>query len=586
MSGSRFVRFEITLKLIAPVLTKAAGTVGLGIDAAMLRDPNGRPAFHFTHIKGKLREAWDHLYQCCGAPDPALVSRWLGDDSNDADWAPKRGELSFEAYWVARDTAGAGAHRYRVRIDEDTGAADDGALQVIECPWPAGAEVAFDGSIYARVDSDDEKLLQDWLLRGLNAITALGANKGNGFGRLVRVEVTLHDASATPPQLPTTLSATDRVGIRICPLDPFCFASPAVGPRNHFNAQIKVPGGAIIAAIARRRDLEPARFPALVEQLDSLVATQAHPVVAGAGNRPIALPISVVTTSRGFRDIVDWSVPGTVDDEAPLFAVDWKDDVRDACLARLNPQAAVPEKLLLIRTAIDPDTKTSAEDQLFSMETVCPGDHDWLANLDLSGCTDPAQVLEELRVLFAEPLTHLGKTKARALVKVEPPYPFSQTTVRHDAGTLRLYLQSSTALLLDGFRAPASGGQQSLHQAYDEAWRELSAGALSLAHFFAAQQLVGGEHWWRRGGFSGTYRPLLLTCAGSVFVLDVHDPKQAATIVDDWCRRGLPQRRDIRGGGDWRRNPWIAQNGYGEVLVDPDLGPALAGTGASRGEPE
>jgi len=188
------IRFDVKLELIAPVLTKASGAMGLGIDAGMLRDPKGNLAFHFTHIKGKLREAWCELQGLTGQPHPDFMVRWLGSESKTGGFEPERGELSFDAYWRAEESKSTGKipPRYRVRIDPETGAAADGALLVTESPWPAGAPVTFTGSIRGRLTDQERDELLHWLRRGFNLIAAFGANKGHGFGRLKKATVQDH----------------------------------------------------------------------------------------------------------------------------------------------------------------------------------------------------------------------------------------------------------------------------------------------------------------------------------------------------------------------------------------------------------
>jgi len=402
-------------------------------------------------------------------------------------------------------------------------------------------------------------------------------------------------------ELPPELGSATRVGLRIRPLDPFCFAHLATGTQNHFVAETIIPCAALIAALARRCRAEPEdRFPALKDVIGfvkdpaaaggnapplKLVITEGRPVRKAANERTIAIPLTVVSLPKaGMRDVTHMRAPGTVGGEVPTFQVDWKDGDWWCAHARLNTDGAQPDKCLLIRTAIDPDTLTSAEGKLFSMETVVPDGCDWLANLDLGEVENPAAVLRELATLLTGPLTHLGKTKARAKVTIEAPFEPSVKSGPVQGDTVAIYLQTPAALLPDDFYAPSSGGMVELHTAYDRAWRTLSGGtngiggALSLSHFFAAQQLYGGAQWWNRCTPGGTYGPRLMTRTGSVFVLRIENPARATTLLTQWQRSGLPQLPDIRGGEDWRRNPWIRQKGYGEILVNPDIDAALGGT--------
>jgi len=97
---------------------------------------------------------------------------------------------------------------------------------------------------------------------------------------------------------------------------------------------------------------------------------------------------------------------------------------------------------------------------------------------------------------------------------------------------------------------------------------------LVLRHFFARQELGGGVYWWNRfRDKKEPYRPVILTQPGSVFVLDLVEGKrdEAAGVLTGWRDHGLPQLAAAPGGADWRANPWLAENGYGEVAINPTL---------------
>jgi len=59
--SATLTRFKVDVTLVAPVLTMASGAIGMGLDAATLRDPMGRPALPGTLVKGNLRHAWEEL---------------------------------------------------------------------------------------------------------------------------------------------------------------------------------------------------------------------------------------------------------------------------------------------------------------------------------------------------------------------------------------------------------------------------------------------------------------------------------------------------------------------------------------------
>ena len=54
-------------------------------------------------------------------------------------------------------------------------------------------------------------------------------------------------------------------------------------------------------------------------------------------------------------------------------------------------------------------------------------------------------------------------------------------------------------------------------------------------------------------------------------MLKIIDAKNATGLLQGWQRYGLPQTPGAPGGENWRLNPWIRNNGYGEIAIDPAL---------------
>jgi hypothetical protein len=262
----------------------------------------------------------------------------------------------------------------------------------------------------------------------------------------------------------------------------------------------------------------------------------------------------------------------------PVFPIDWKESDRQLAIKHY-PQGPRVAKALTIRTAIDAESGTAADEQLFSMETVIPGDTDWGANLSLHHIRDTATrkaVIAELDALLQQaPLCNLGKTKALADASLEAPFPYSceeewNPQTLETGQSVRLYLQSPARLLSTGTALAGVNGEQALFDAYAQAWSALSRGSLALRHFRARQQLRGGHYWWRRYRVeqADSYHPEILTDSGSVFVLEVRDAALARPHLQRWRQLGLPQHDDGAGGDDWRHNPFIAANGYGEIAIN------------------
>ncbi|MCI5163950.1 MAG: hypothetical protein D3917_18425, partial [Candidatus Electrothrix sp. AX5] len=105
-----------------------------------------------------------------------------------------------------------------------------------------------------------------------------------------------------------------------------------------------------------------------------------------------------------------------------------------------------------------------------------------------------------------------------------------------------------------------------LFNAYDKNWFELSDESLRLVDFCAAQELLGGAYWHKRFNKPKPYNPEIFTKPGSVFVVEVVKPEIAQDKLEGWQLCGLPQLKGF--SEHWRENPWIRENGFGEIAVN------------------
>ncbi len=584
------IKVELTLK--SPILTNTSGAIDFGVDAAMRRDRQERPAFPGSLIKGNLRHAWMELNKITGIPSVEFIKKWLGAGSSDARETPETGKISFSEFWSDLKWP-KGKHTeklYRIAIDEITGAAATGALQVLDSPYNVGEEPVFTGHIDTFIESEEKTELERWIKKGLNFVPAIGALKTNGFGKILKADITSSLLSEQPRVFDQSLQSEIRLGLRIKPCRPFCFAKSRIGEGNHFETEHHIPGGAITAAIARRLGQAPGMWPMLVEYIDQLSFTHATPVKEGSNKRPVMLPLSLVEANGAFIDIAMENKADLINDEAPLFLIDWKGVQFKRVHAFLNQMpnqkrlAALPTHQE-IRTAINPETGSAKENQLFSREEVIPDGFDWLANLSLSRIDEGERqkVIEQLHDLLQQPLTHLSKTKASANATLERCHTY--TCAEEDIITDRvlIYLQSPARLLPTGFHCHGTNQGEQLKIAYNNAWKALSENSLSLSHLYAQQKLLGGGHWWKRfGQTSSDYHPELFTSEGSVFALKIEKREQALPLLEQWRLDGLPQLSDAPGGEHWKTNPWIAANGYGEIAINLRI-PRLEKEGATHG---
>ncbi|GMV31729.1 MAG: hypothetical protein AMXMBFR59_38540 [Rhodanobacteraceae bacterium] len=588
--------FRITLALTVrgPLLCKSNDRLGFGIDShSLLRpDDQGRPcaAIAGSHIKGQLRHALQQLLGYGAAPpglDASALRRWFGPpvppEGEPDDWEPQRAGLRFDPYWLAPPASEADRQHtlHRIRISEETGAVERGALMVIETPLASGEEAVFQGGIALTATPEEAENVSHWLGKAAAFISAVGALKGIGFGQVSAATATVRPVTHTIEPVDVPVQATLWLSFG---LDrPFCFARPGRGRGNHFESLPYVPGAAIKGALLAAATRLAGTGGQAGQDADTLLANAnrigfTHARVLGTdGARSAELPQSLVVANGAFFDLARFPEPALIDGVAPAFQIDWKHADEKAAIDRFAPAQHLDARLI-VRTAIDPDRGAARESALFAMRTLDPGPHRfgaWLHWHEESGAAPPAAVYAALQRLLPQSLNHLGKTKASATdVRCEPrPHPRACAS---DDGRWIVSLQSAAALLPDCPGLPFANGGEALHRHYAEAWHRLSDGALELAHFFARQEVVGGRYLWGRfwNKRGGTYRPQLLTQAGSVFVLSAPAARreQAATLLSRWMQTGLPTEQLLpKHACGWDRNPYQPQNGYGEIRVNDPL---------------
>lgn len=619
-------RFVVRITLRGPVISRGVATGRVGIDALTLRDPNGQPALPGSLIRGTLRESWQHF----GWGDQ--IDLWLGTNPRAArdpnkqqsDYRRPRSPLRFDTHWRAERRGNDQGFRHRIRVEPDTGAVSGGGLMLIESPFGPGEELTFSGGIELRwprsgpvaerldalAGSMDDKLaeLRRQLHKGLTWPAALGGLKGVGFGRLLRVEVgeasPLRTGQATLPDAVRAAGNSPRdlaIGLRIRPQGAFCFPEPGAKGTlgNRYRSGEIIPGAALKAALAGSWPKSGAWGKLRDTYLDPLRISPAVPVGRGGDLRPLAIPFSLAFVERAADACDPLDLARDPDaifryPRVPRLQPDWKTRHHQAA-RRLCGWDAAPRRGLEIHNAIDPDTGTVDFDTereaglLFSLETVAPDAHWWLANLKLPAVApaDRPALIDCLQDLLAQGLAPLGKTDMAAVVDaIEAPWALrgTGTSVLRD-GLAIVTLQSTALLLPPGIELPNANGDAALAAAYADSFSQLSGGsprrpkdgALELVRCFARQQLGGGRYWWNAfRDRERPYRPVLLTQPGSVFVLRPRPgrERQAEAILIRWRDHGLPPHPQAPGGiapGDWRTNLWLTENGYGEVAINAEL---------------
>lgn len=560
------IRIAVTLKLRGPILTHASGAGPLGVDAAAATLPDGRCYLPFSLVKGRLRQSWDEL----GLPD---AETWFG--RRLGGWKATRGRFRFSDF--VEDGAGdPAARRHRVRIDEQTGAADDGMLQTILSPFAPGKEVVFRGEIsyYARPGEDPNEIAGQ-IEQAFRWTTNIGAGRTYGFGRVLDVRVTAMEGPTDA--LPPLEGVEFDYGIAL--RDPLCLARRRIAG-NLFESDSVIPGAAVRGVAATT--LNDVLGRASSDVIDAAVSDPEWKTLATHFNRisishafpshdmhPIVPPLTLVRTSEGgIHDVALQEGPGLIGGEAPQFAVDWKHGAYETMKqqAPWNWPDVDARREIRVRTAIDRGARRAAESQLFAYETIRPDGITWRGRVSFAAVPeeDRAAVVEQFRRLFALEPAAWGKTKARGRLTLAPA-DARPAAIGEPPWVVTL---QTPALLCDPLRLDEQSDGDTLFDAYASAWHAMSNGSVRLIRFFAQQTLAGGYlvHRFRRGE---PYEPFVLTDPGSVFVLEpagAGGPEFIAGIAAG--RLPLPPWAVARYGDAWDRNPFLPIDGFGEVAVN------------------
>lgn len=652
--------WKLSIDIAAPLLTQSASYRRFGLDAIMARSAEDDALIiPGTLIAGKLKHAWTELSTIDPKPfDKALKALGEGcsntkdedererveqagsdparePDSDDAmrgHFAPRRKQLTFSDLRLdLEDTptlalpccAGEGTQRMqhtvtRIKIDEARGAAEEGALRVIEQLDASGKLRRFEGRAHLRTEASPGGIdhgareIEQAIRLGLDWVIQLGSGRSTGFGRIEKITLervkreraagTNSTETEASPALPCLIAKgveAQRIGLSLQFTELFCFAETQPA-ENLFVSTSEVPGAAIKGALALAwkrlvgKENEnivtgfDERRPQLSQHFDRVVFRFAFP--SRTGRRPVAPPLSVgmLKAPLGHAPIMDFALceqPTLVCGQAPAFAPDWKDSGK-VLTAFGHPDL---KRELRVRTAIEHKTQAAAEKKLFAYEMVAPGHGvQWLAEIVIP-CADTKPeakaVGEQLADLLAElddVLPGLGKTKAEAKVALTLPAPSSVASYPSRKDGIWVVALQTPALLVPPDVFKPGAGRDDLPAAFREYWQTNSEGALKLrsTQFFVQHRLAGGRYLWSRFQGKKPYRPWVLTEPGSVFVLEAERDCQetAERYLTQWSVEGLPlpawarkeyaSREGGEDGNDWRYNPFIPQNGYGEICLN------------------
>lgn len=597
------VTLKVTLTINGPVLTKSTSAGSFGIDAAFAKNENGDFILPRGLIKGKLWQSFTEQDDL-GIQANAGWQQLLGLPATN--YLPNRGQLDFTPF-VFNGSPPSTDPRYRIRMDEARGSADDGAYQVIETIAASGEQVDFSGTIrFYATDESSAQQINSILYRGLSFITNIGADKSTGFGELVKVHIeSTHREMLSSPIVNRGDSSNYALHLKLRPLSPFCIARHN-SKDNIFESDDIISGGVLKGCLAttwqafwggsgpissetRPQIADQPEYPELCRNFEKVRFTHAFPAADG-NTRPSVIPYSLVADDRGELSDVSSLVKAELghDGKASAFQVDWKYEF----WSKVRKQFGWinTKRILEVRNKHDRSRRKAEDENLFSYEMIDPEGHFWLGSVDFSRVPDSERsaTVDQFKHLITclTELRFLGKTKTRIAVETGNGL-FDDRFNSHLSGESFVVSLQTPALLCDPFALSPPSGETELRLAYESVWSDISGGTLKLVNFFAGQHLAGGNYLNKRFSNSRPYNPFLLTDAGSVFVLEgtglTHSGKSASQFIEDWHSHGLPLPPWAvdRYGPSWDVNPFIPENGYGEIDVNLDVLSKLAQGGSN-----
>lgn len=578
------IKLDICIE--APYLVHGNDAGRYGIDATLLTDHLGRPVLPGTLLAGRIVEVWHNLGQLLGDAKP---ENWFGTKGavQGARARLKVADLVLNSIkgqavnQLKADTAVS-----RIRQSRDTAAVEQGGLFLTEQIAQPGAELRFAGIWRTWAAEPEIATLLAQLKGALLLQTQLGAYRSVGFGRVRTVEV---QAQQSPVRSLQLVGGQERYRLALSSNEALCVGSRSKRG-NVFESSDVLSGGTILGTIATMLAAQHGQpnlsqiNTSLARNFSLLHCSHALPSKVGYG-RPSPLPQSLVSYDGQIYDAWQQAQAPVELNKAPAFQTDWK--AADFDKAQLSQCWGETLRYLRIRTDID-GNGVAKDSSLFGYESVvAPQDNqqavttNWLFDLDLQAIPagEREAVRQELAQLLGHGLFPVGKTDAFCTVQCaendSDVWP-AKTLHTIQTGDLVPILLSSDALLFPTSEI-ADNPAVDLLGIYQGAFADLlqqagSVGALQLSHFFATQRLTGGNYLHGRFHRNKPYQPWVLTEAGSVFVFKVNDAQRARDVLQRWAATGLPLTAAVKTacGAGWETNPYVPQNGFGEVQVAPE----------------
>ncbi len=244
--------FELIVRLTlqAPLISSGGGDATRGLNRIFYRNADRQFALQGSHLKGKLREAMQELL-AGDAISGVGLTELFGHENSAGHYLPEYATLRFSDFILqSNPSAPASQSQTRVSIDAQTGTSKENFLQVLENIASVGASTEWEGKIsFFAVDARQAKNLADKLTSGLKWITAVGAIKGSGYGRLEKVETQLL-SSALRHTVPAK-TIVQRELTLIFTFDDDLLIGGVKKAVNYLESQYVIPGAVIKGSLAR-----------------------------------------------------------------------------------------------------------------------------------------------------------------------------------------------------------------------------------------------------------------------------------------------------------------------------------------------
>ena len=614
MSNSKLtyysVDFELTLK--TPFMTKGTGSMRFGLDT-FSQTESGKLVINGSQIRGILRQQLSQ-FDSLLADDSlkSLIEYAFGQESRNGEFVAhfEGSALTFPWKFIEVTVEPqveqlSGDKLYRIKIDEETGIAEEGHIQVIENKYPVGSLVTFKGQgYYLESEQYSASQLESWINKALKSIDSIGAFKSIGFGEVVEANCIFnikHSGNVETQDIAPLTQQPLRVAFTAD--RPICFAKPRAKTSNLFVSEQYIPGNAIKAALIKGAYYQSLDENApLKKYINDLAVTHAKPISQVTNekdkNEKLLAPWSKYTPSKSlplsllqfsmtgkqvYLDAAQFQEPiilkGKSGITAGAFPTDAKGSVPievQSAYGSISPQV---KRQLVVRTAVNSDTLSADDGQLFSYETISNENMVWLAQFSLPTTTEGGSEIKkeeaestgrQLLEALSYGLHQLGKTKAKLLYEDSQSVKISRPGKGESIVKLSIKLESD-ALLFEGkdIEDEMHSDLNPLTELLKQYFRShvFKEADVPLVACYADTRLVGGDYLLHKFGKDKPYQPQVLVTAGSVFTFDIQklsevEKEHVINQLSNILHTGLPTPK-----AEWtfETTPYIPQNGFGQI---------------------